>query len=158
MYRFEFRFEKQLKDEIERVRKILGITISRLISNALEEAISCYIGGKFHYRKKSDFLLRKSFSDKKRFEFVLEEDLREILRNIAFTWRISQAEAVRVMVEHYVYVIYGKTDEIRAVYVQKIRYNIPIAAPMVVVYDIFNVIEKKYRMFRPPKNWTMNFA
>jgi len=153
IHRFEYRFGTELLRLIKTLSKELCITKSALMRRALKEAGEYYACGAFHYRTKSDFLCRKKISDKIRFELSLDTDEREVLRKLAFTWRISQAEVMRMVVEHFIYVLNGKNLKKKRFYVQKIRYNRPKAAVMLVTYDIINVVEARYMMFRPPKRW-----
>jgi len=154
-YRFEYRFELKLMQEINRICKKLRISKTELMRQALHEATDYYAGGVFHHLQYSDFLLREDKVDKLRFEVVLDEDERDVLRKLAFTWGESQAEVMRVVVEYFVYVLHGDSAAVAKVYTDKIRYTQPVAAPMVVVYDILNVLEARYYMFRPPKAWKL---
>jgi len=141
--------------EIKRVSCTLGITKSKLMRLALHEAAEYYKQGYFHHLLKSDFLCRIDIPDKIRFELVLDTEEREVLRKLAFTWRISQAEVMRIVVEYFVYVLNGTTIKEMKKYVRKIRYTHPVAAPMLVVYDILNNVEARWHMFHPPKAWMM---
>jgi len=154
-YRFEYRFENALLKEIERVASESGCTRSGLMRSALREAGQEFSEGLFHYRRESDFLCRWNIPDRQRFEVVLDEDEREVLRKLAFTWRISQAEVMRIVMEYYVYVVHGETKRDIEVYSRKIRYTVPRPAPMLVIYDIMNIVETRFMMFTPPKAWTV---
>jgi len=151
--RFEFRFEKQLLIEMERVAKIKNITKTRLVKMALQKAVECFSEGNFHYRSKSDFLCRLHIPDKERFEVVLNFAEREVLRKLAFTWRISQAEVLRLAIEYYVYVVLGKKPVDKSVYSRKTRYSVKKPAPMLITYDIMNIFEARFHMLDPPKAW-----
>jgi len=154
-YRFEYRFETKLMQEIKRVSCTLGITKSKLMRLALHEAAEYYKQGYFHHLLKSDFLCRIDIPDKIRFELVLDTEEREVLRKLAFTWRISQAEVMRIVVEYFVYVIHCEDEKNVNFYLKKIRYTHPVAAPLLVAFDIVNVIQAQYHMFRPPGKWQM---
>jgi len=153
--RFEYRFETSLLHQLKRVSSKLFISKNKIMREALREAGECYGSGVFHYREQSDFLVRKNKRDKIRFEVLMDKDEREILRKLAYTWKISQAEVMRIVVEYFVYVVHKEKPEMEAFYLKKVRYTQPIAAPLVVVYDILNVIEARYHMFRPPKSWKL---
>jgi len=157
-HRFEYRFEAALSDEIKRVQNKLGISKSKLMRIALHSAVHYYKDGLFHNLIKSDFLHRIDISDKIRFELALDKKDRDILRKLAFTWRISQAEVMRMVLEFFVHVIHGTTTQEIESYNKKVRYTQPIPAPMLVVYDIFNSIESRWHIFRPPKAWIMFVA
>jgi len=153
--RFEFRYEQKLLFQLRRVSKKLKITKSSLIRKALFEASEYYSCGMFHFRGQSDFLTRESTSDKSRFEAVFNEDERSMLRKLAYTWKISQAEVLRIVVEYFVYVIHCEDEKNVNFYLKKIRYTHPVAAPLLVAFDIVNVIQAQYHMFRPPGKWQM---
>jgi len=157
-YRFEYRYETALSSQIQHVSLQQDISRNRLMSNALNEAMEYFSCGMLHYRERSDFLNREKTNDKHRYEMSLNEKEREFLRKLAFTWRVSQAEVMRVVVEYYVYSLYGQDLEKREVYAEKVRYTQPVPAPMLVVYDIVNTIEEKYHMYHPPKLWNLKFV
>jgi len=156
--RFEYRYETALLTELNKLSLKLGISKNQLMKDAIYKAKENFTRGLLHYRKKSDFLHRKNSSDKHRYEIILNQDERDFLRTLAFTWRVSQAEVVRVLVEYYVHSVHGKDPIISKVYLKKVRYTRPVLTPMLVVYDIANVIEAKYHMFHPPTAWNMQIT
>jgi len=157
-YRFEFRFGKKLLTRMQHISEKLHTTKSCLIRSALEEVKKSFTKGLFHNCGQSDFLSRECHFDKKRFEVILNGDEKDLIRKLSFTWKMSQAELLRLIVEYFVYVVHGDNEKNIVMYTKKIRYTVPKAPPVVVVYDILNNIEKKYCKFHYLGNWKLSFS
>jgi hypothetical protein len=74
-----------------------------LTRHALKTFFRRYTKGLVEYRTKSDFLMRHQPENKVRFEARLGWASREMLRRLAYSFRISQAELLRIALEYYIY-------------------------------------------------------
>jgi len=157
--RFDYRFEKQLSTKLKKFSKISSINRNEIVRMSLAVAIEQYRQGKMHFLMHSDFLIREEKDDLVRYQVILDIESREILRQIAFTVRLSQAEVLRLAMEYYLYVELDiEKSQVQKKYRIKFSYDKPVKAISLVLYEVSRVKVQKITSFHDPPPYKLHLG
>lgn len=98
---FQFRFEGALLRQIQAGKQRLHIGLGRLVERALVRSMLLHRQGRLLFREASGFLCRTDREDRISVMLRLEKEPKETARALAFAYRRSQAEVIRVALEVY---------------------------------------------------------
>ena len=97
----QFRFEGALLRQIQAGKQRLHIGLGRLVERALVRTMLLHRQGRVLFREASGFLCRTDREDKITVMLRLEKEPKATARALAFAYRRSQAEVIRVALEVY---------------------------------------------------------
>ena len=138
---FQFRYEEAMDGALRVWCQRTGMRYNELVLKALTAFAVRYNQGHISLNRGSDFLARLDKTDKIEVQIIVPRNLKLILCRLAFTFRHSQAEVLRMAIEWYVrgWLLGNRTHYQKNHYIYKKRF------PVQYVYNLDNIfIDAKY--------------
>ena len=151
-YYFGFRFENEMKDRILLQMKKQIVRYNQFVENAFLFATKLHDQGKLPFLWKSSFIIRPNRTNKFDTMLILKNDIHEMVRNYAFSYRTSMAEILRVSLEVYLDFLEsedGKIDNSIHYYDQPVPVIQSVLARLIPAFhngippDKYNIVTKK---------------
>lgn len=144
--RLEVRWDEELDQGVETLLAEKSIGLSALIEQALDLLHERYKRGRVDVYAASDFLNREDLDNKVTYQARFSEETYTTLRNLSYAFHIFMAECVRIALEWYVYVFYGKNEQERKIHQLKNYYSVKTPVPALIMVALFRNDEKRYYM------------